>query len=119
MLRRGMVGAPPRLICVITAGEAPRFTTGDQNDMEPFSGFGIIAILIIGAVAGWLAGQIVRGYGFGIIGNIIVGIIGAVIGSWLLAQLGVSTGGGWLGAIIGATIGAIVLLLIIGLFRRA
>ena len=55
---------------------------------------GIIAALIIGAIAGWLAGLIVRGAGFGLIGNIVIGIIGALLASWLLPQLGVSLGGG-------------------------
>ena len=54
---------------------------------------GIIAALVIGAIAGWLAGLIVRGAGFGLIGNIVIGIIGALVASWLLPQLGVSLGG--------------------------
>ena len=56
---------------------------------------GIIAALIIGGIAGWLAGLIVRGAGFGLIGNIVIGIIGALLASWLLPQLGVHLGGGW------------------------
>ena len=55
---------------------------------------GIIAALIIGAIAGWLAGLIVRGAGFGLIGNIVVGIIGALVAGWLLPQIGVTLGGG-------------------------
>jgi uncharacterized membrane protein YeaQ/YmgE (transglycosylase-associated protein family) len=78
----------------------------------------ILVILIIGAVAGWLAGQIVRGMGFGLIGNIVVGIVGAFIASWLLPQIGIVIGGGIIGSIINATIGAVVLLVIIGLIRR-
>jgi len=78
----------------------------------------IIIILIVGAVAGWLAGLIVRGMGFGLIGNIIVGIVGAFIAGWLLPRLGISIGGGILGSIINATIGAVILLLILGLIRR-
>jgi uncharacterized membrane protein YeaQ/YmgE (transglycosylase-associated protein family) len=79
----------------------------------------ILIILIIGAVAGWLAGQIVRGMGFGLIGNIVVGIVGAFIAGWLLPRIGIVIGGGMLGSIINATIGAVVLLVIIGLIRRA
>ncbi|MBX3520218.1 MAG: GlsB/YeaQ/YmgE family stress response membrane protein [Xanthobacteraceae bacterium] len=71
------------------------------------------------AVAGWLAGVIMKGFGFGLIGNIIVGIVGAAIASWLFPYLGVSLGGGIVGAIIAATIGAIILLFIIGLVKRA
>jgi uncharacterized membrane protein YeaQ/YmgE (transglycosylase-associated protein family) len=79
----------------------------------------ILIILIIGAVAGWLAGQIVRGMGFGLIGNIVVGIVGAFIANWLLPQIGIVIGGGMIASIINATIGAVVLLIIIGLIKRA
>lgn len=74
--------------------------------------------LVIGALAGWLAGVVVRGGGFGLVGNIVVGIIGAFIGGWLFGYFNISTGGGILGAIIGATIGAVVLLFAIRLVRR-
>ena len=67
---------------------------------------GILAALVIGAIAGWLAGLIVRGAGFGLIGNIVIGIIGALVASWLLPQLGVSLGGSAFRDIINATIGA-------------
>jgi uncharacterized membrane protein YeaQ/YmgE (transglycosylase-associated protein family) len=78
----------------------------------------IIAALVIGAVAGWLAGQIVRGAGFGLLGNIVVGIIGSLLASWLLPQLGVSLGAGWVRDIINATIGAVIILVILALIRR-
>ena len=74
--------------------------------------------LIVGGVAGWLAGLIVRGYGFGLLGNIVVGIVGALIAGWLLPRLGIAIWGGTLGEIINAIIGAVILLLIIGLIRR-
>src|SRR5215213_10073253 len=79
----------------------------------------LIAWLIVGAIAGWLAGLIVKGFGFGLIGNIVVGIIGAVIAGWLLPRLGIGLGTGMVAAIINAVIGAVVLLVIIGLVRRA
>lgn len=79
---------------------------------------GIIAWLIIGAVAGWLAGVLVKGGGFGLIVDIIVGIVGAFIGGWLAGVLHISLGGGWIGSIITAVIGAVILLFIIRLFRR-
>ncbi|HKZ96501.1 MAG TPA: GlsB/YeaQ/YmgE family stress response membrane protein [Hyphomicrobiaceae bacterium] len=79
----------------------------------------LIIWLVIGAVAGWLAGLIVTGYGFGLVGNIVVGIVGAVIGGWLLPYLGIFTGGDIIGVIISAVIGAVILLLLIGLIRRA
>jgi uncharacterized membrane protein YeaQ/YmgE (transglycosylase-associated protein family) len=78
----------------------------------------LIILLIVGAIAGWLAGVIMKGYGFGLIGNIIVGIVGAVIGGWLLPRLGIALGGGIIAAIINATIGAVILLFLIGLIRR-
>jgi uncharacterized membrane protein YeaQ/YmgE (transglycosylase-associated protein family) len=79
----------------------------------------LIVFLIIGAVAGWLAGLIVRGIGFGLIGNIVVGIVGAFVAGWLLPRIGISIGGGLLGDIINATIGAVILLFVIGLIKRA
>ncbi|HXZ45173.1 MAG TPA: GlsB/YeaQ/YmgE family stress response membrane protein [Pseudolabrys sp.] len=79
----------------------------------------LIIVLIIGAVAGWLAGLIVKGVGFGLIGNIIVGIVGALIASWLLPYLNIFIGGGVIASIINATIGAVILLVIIGLVKRA
>jgi uncharacterized membrane protein YeaQ/YmgE (transglycosylase-associated protein family) len=78
----------------------------------------IIIMIVIGAIAGWLAGQIVRGFGFGLLMNIVIGIVGAFIGVWLLATLRILPFAGFLGSIINATIGAVVLLLIIGLIRR-
>jgi uncharacterized membrane protein YeaQ/YmgE (transglycosylase-associated protein family) len=79
----------------------------------------IIIWLVIGGVAGWLAGLLVRGYGFGVVGNIIVGIIGAVLAGWLLPLAGFVLIGGILAEIINAIIGAVILLLIIGLFKKA
>jgi uncharacterized membrane protein YeaQ/YmgE (transglycosylase-associated protein family) len=78
----------------------------------------LLVILLVGIVAGWLAGQIVRGGGFGLIGDLIIGVIGAFIGDWLMPQLGLHFGMGILGAIIDATIGAILLLFIIRLVQR-
>ena len=78
----------------------------------------ILIILVIGAVAGWVAGQIVRGMGFGLLGNIVVGIVGAFIAGWLLPRVGIAIGGGMIASIINATIGAVVLLVILGLIRR-
>ncbi|MFN5996844.1 MAG: GlsB/YeaQ/YmgE family stress response membrane protein [Paracoccaceae bacterium] len=79
----------------------------------------LIIILIIGAAAGWLAGQIVKGYGYGLVGNIVIGIVGAVVGGYLLPRAGLSMGGGILGAIVSATIGAVILLFLIRLIKRA
>jgi uncharacterized membrane protein YeaQ/YmgE (transglycosylase-associated protein family) len=78
----------------------------------------LLIVLIIGAIAGWLAGILVRGYGFGLLGNIVVGILGAVVGSWLLGALGLFVGGGIIGAILGATLGAVVLLFLLRFVRQ-
>ncbi|PLK42199.1 MULTISPECIES: GlsB/YeaQ/YmgE family stress response membrane protein [Emticicia] len=82
-------------------------------------GQGLLYAIIIGAIAGWLAGEIKRGFGFGLIGNIIVGIIGALVGGWLFAALGISLGTGAIAHILTAVIGALVVLGIVGLIRRA
>ena len=79
----------------------------------------LVIWLVVGAVAGWLAGTVVKGGGFGLPGDIIVGIIGAFVGGWLLPQLGVHLGLGIIAVIASATIGAIVLLLMMRLARRA
>ena len=79
----------------------------------------LLVFIIIGAIAGWLAGLIVSGFGFGLIGNIIVGIIGAFIAGWLFPRLGFPIGGGILAAIINATIGAIILLVLVKVLKRA
>jgi uncharacterized membrane protein YeaQ/YmgE (transglycosylase-associated protein family) len=78
---------------------------------------GILVILFVGLVAGWLAGKIVRGTGFGIIGDILVGIAGALIASYLFPKLGIHLGTGLVSEIIYSAIGAILLLLIVRLVR--
>lgn len=78
----------------------------------------LIIFLAIGALAGWLAGNIMKGGGFGLLGNILVGIIGAIIGGSVFNALGL-VAGGLLGSIITATVGAVILLFIIGLVKRA
>ena len=77
------------------------------------SGESLLLILVVGVIAGWLAGQIVHGTGVGLVGDLVIGVIGAFIGSWLLPQLGVHLGSGIVPAIANATIGAIVLLFLI------
>lgn len=78
----------------------------------------VIAWIVIGAIAGWLAGLIVKGYGFGLIGNIVVGIVGAAIPGFLAPRLGLYTAS-TAGNIVAATVGALILLLLVGLFRRS
>jgi uncharacterized membrane protein YeaQ/YmgE (transglycosylase-associated protein family) len=78
---------------------------------------GLIVILFVGLVAGWLAGKVVRGTGFGIIGDIIVGIAGALVASFLFPKLGITIGSGLVSEIIYSAIGAVILLLIVRLLR--
>ncbi|MCP3957770.1 MAG: GlsB/YeaQ/YmgE family stress response membrane protein [bacterium] len=78
----------------------------------------IIWILLIGAVAGWLAGQFMKGRGFGLLGNIVVGIVGAFIGGYALGMAGISLGGGLIGTLITAFLGAVVLLFLVGLIKK-
>jgi len=79
----------------------------------------ILIWILVGAIAGWLAGLVVRGFGFGLVGNIIVGIIGAFLGGWLFGVLGVAIGAGIINTIFTAFIGAVVLLLIVRVIKRA
>ncbi len=74
--------------------------------------------ILLGAVAGWLAGQIIKGGGFGFLGNIIIGIIGGVIGGWVFSMLGIMADGSLIGSLITAVVGAVVLLFIVGLFKK-
>jgi uncharacterized membrane protein YeaQ/YmgE (transglycosylase-associated protein family) len=83
--------------------------------LEPQS---LIAWIVIGAIAGWLAGLLVKGYGFGLIGNIVIGIVGAAVAGFLASYLHLYTES-TIGNIVAATIGAIILLLLVGVVRRA
>ena len=78
---------------------------------------GLLIILFVGLVAGWLAGQIVQGTGLGLLGDLLFGVLGAFVGSWFLPKLGVHLGAGIINAIINATVGAILLLLLVKLLR--
>lgn len=78
-------------------------------------GQAIIITLILGAIAGWLGGQLFKGSGLGLIGNIVVGILGGFVGYWLFGLLHISLGTGWLGYIFTAGIGACVLLAVLNL----
>jgi uncharacterized membrane protein YeaQ/YmgE (transglycosylase-associated protein family) len=80
---------------------------------------GVIVWLVIGAIAGWIAGVLVSGGGFGLIGDIVVGIVGALIGGWLSGALGISIGSGFVASVITAVIGAVILLVILRAIKRA
>jgi len=81
-------------------------------------GESLILFLLIGLVAGWLAGQVLKGRGFGLIGDLIVGVIGAFLGGWLFTVLGISIGG-ILGSLVTAFVGAVVFLYLIRIIKRA
>ena len=84
--------------------------------MDPNLGW--LWFIIIGILAGFIAGRLMRGGGFGLIVNLVVGIIGAVLGGWIFGLLGIAAGG-IIGSLVTSTVGAIVLLWIVSLFRRA
>jgi uncharacterized membrane protein YeaQ/YmgE (transglycosylase-associated protein family) len=83
--------------------------------LEPMS---LLGWIIIGAIAGWLAGKIVEGYGLGFIGNLVIGILGACVGGYILPRLGIIPAS-TLGNLLAATVGAVVLLVVIGILKRA
>jgi len=78
----------------------------------------LIIWLVVGAIAGWLAGMVVKGSGYGLIGDIVVGILGGLIAGWLLPQVGIVIGSGFIAAIIDAFIGAVILLIALRLIKR-
>jgi uncharacterized membrane protein YeaQ/YmgE (transglycosylase-associated protein family) len=78
----------------------------------------LIWFLLIGLIAGWLAGQVMKGGGFGVIGDMIVGVIGAFLGGWLFGMLGISAGG-LIGSLITAFVGAVILIFLLRLIKRA
>jgi len=78
----------------------------------------LIIWLIVGAIAGWLAGMVVKGGGYGLIGDIIVGIVGGLIAGWLLPRIGIFIGSGFIAAVINAFIGAVILLIVLRLIKR-
>lgn len=77
----------------------------------------LFVFLAVGAVAGWLAGHLLRGGGFGLLANVVIGVFGSVVGGHLFSTLGISTGG-LMGSIVTATVGAILLIYVIGILKR-
>jgi len=78
-----------------------------------------IWFLLVGLVAGWLAGKVMRGAGYGLIGDLVVGVLGALLGGWLFGKLGIAIGGGLIGAVITAFVGALILVWVLRLMKRA
>ncbi len=95
----------------------------DTSYALPFCAYGVhivslLYFLIIGALAGWLGGMIMRGGGLGLFGNLVVGIIGAFIGGYVFDLLGISVSGGFVGPLLTSTAGAVILLFVVGLFKK-
>jgi uncharacterized membrane protein YeaQ/YmgE (transglycosylase-associated protein family) len=80
---------------------------------------GFLAWIVVGLIAGWLAGQLMKGGGYGMVADIILGLLGGVLGGWIFGKLGISAGGGMIGSIIVAFIGAVILVGITRLLKRA
>ena len=80
---------------------------------------GLLYWLVVGLIAGWLAGVVMKGGGYGVLADIILGILGGIVGGWIFGQLGVSAGGGMIGSIIVAFVGAVVLVGLTRLLKRA
>jgi uncharacterized membrane protein YeaQ/YmgE (transglycosylase-associated protein family) len=78
----------------------------------------LVWFLLVGLVAGWLAGVLVKGGGFGLVGDLLIGVLGAVLGGWLFGAMGASLGGGLLGSLAVATMGAVLLLIMVRLVRQ-
>jgi uncharacterized membrane protein YeaQ/YmgE (transglycosylase-associated protein family) len=80
---------------------------------------GFLAWIVIGLIAGWLAGQVMKGGGYGTIADIILGLVGGLLGGWIFGKLGISAGGGMIGSIVVAFVGAVILVGITRLLKRA
>jgi uncharacterized membrane protein YeaQ/YmgE (transglycosylase-associated protein family) len=80
---------------------------------------GFLAWIVVGLIAGWLAGQLMKGGGYGVVADIILGLLGGVLGGWIFGKLGISAGGGMIGSIIVAFIGAVILVGITRVLKRA
>ena len=82
-------------------------------------GTGLLWMIVVGLIAGWLAGKVMKGGGYGVLLDIVIGIVGAMIGGWLFGMLGVFPGGGLIGSILVAFVGACILLWLVRLIKRA
>ena len=80
---------------------------------------GFLAWIIVGLIAGWLAGQVMKGGGYGVLVDIILGLLGGLLGGWLFGLLGIGAGSGMVGSIIVAFIGAVILVGITRLIKKA
>lgn len=79
----------------------------------------VVYYLLIGGVAGWLAGQFLKGGGFGVLGNIVLGIVGGVVGGFVFGLLGLGSDGSMIGSLVTAFVGAVVLLVLVGVLKKS
>jgi uncharacterized membrane protein YeaQ/YmgE (transglycosylase-associated protein family) len=91
----------------------PAYSAGKEDEM------GFLAWILVGLIAGWLAGQLMKGGGYGILVDILLGIVGGCVGGWLFGLLGIWPGGGMIGSVIVAFVGAVILIGITRLLKRA
>jgi uncharacterized membrane protein YeaQ/YmgE (transglycosylase-associated protein family) len=82
-------------------------------------GGGLIWWIVVGLIAGWLAGKVMKGGGFGVLMDILIGMVGAVLGGWIFGMLGIYSGGGLIGSVLVAFVGACILLWLVRLIKRA
>lgn len=80
---------------------------------------GVLYWMVVGLVAGWLAGKVMKGGGYGVLMDVVLGILGSILGGWIFGMLGISLGGKWIGGIITAFIGAVILVWITRLLKKA
>jgi uncharacterized membrane protein YeaQ/YmgE (transglycosylase-associated protein family) len=80
---------------------------------------GFLAWIVVGLIAGWLAGQVMKGGGYGVVVDIILGMLGGIVGGWVFGTLGIGAGGGMLGSIVVAFVGAVILVGITRLLKSA
>jgi uncharacterized membrane protein YeaQ/YmgE (transglycosylase-associated protein family) len=91
----------------------------DAQEAVMLMGGGLIWWIVIGLIAGWLAGKVMKGGGFGVLMDILLGMVGAVVGGWLFGTLGIYPGGGIIGSVLVAFVGAVILLLLVRLIKKA
>ena len=97
---------------------ASRQSLGNNLNNKNKYTMGLIGAIIVGAIAGWLAGKIMRGGGFGFLVNLLLGLLGGIVGGWIFRQLGIEWSNGWIGETGTAVVGAVVVLWVASLFKK-
>jgi uncharacterized membrane protein YeaQ/YmgE (transglycosylase-associated protein family) len=87
--------------------------------LEEASNMNFLVWIVVGLIAGWLAGQVMKGGGYGVLVDIILGILGGILGGWIFGMLGIGSGSGIIGSLVVAFIGAVILVGITRLIKRA